>query len=82
MKKTKEQITKLIIDTVAELGVFIDYDGENDFDMSIYFEDSISFISIIVSLEEALKIEFPEELLLLENYSSFERIVDVIYDLM
>lgn len=81
MKKTKEEIIDIIIKTAADLGCFIDYDGEHDFDMGIYFADSISFISIIISLEEALGMEFPEDLLLIENYNSFERIVDTIYDI-
>ena len=82
MKKIKDEIIEVILNTAEELGVFMDYDGENDFDMTLYFTDSVSFISYIVSLEEALEIEFPEDLLYIENYSSFNKIVDMIYEVM
>ena len=82
MKKTKDKIIEIILNTAEEVGVFMDYDGENDFDMALYFADSVSFISFVVSLEEALEIEFSEELLYIENYSSFKRIVDMIYEIM
>lgn len=78
MRKTKKEIAEIVINTVAELGVFIDYDGINDFDMSMYFEDSLSFINIIVALEEALEMIFPDELLMIEIYSSFDRVISII----
>jgi len=40
--------------------------------------DSISFITAIVDIEQEFDVEFPDEYLLIETMSSFEKIYDIV----
>lgn len=82
MSNSYENIRKVIIESFEELGIYID-ETEEDIDINEYGIDSILYISFIVSLEEKMKMVFPDELLLFENFSSingFAGLVKELYD--
>ena len=63
-----EKIIEDIICVLNENFIFIE---KNDFeraDLSNFIEDSLQFISLVVALEEMFAIEFPDELLLYDNF--------------
>ena len=55
------------------IGFYVDYEPNND---------SISFISSIVSLEEEFNIEFPDEYLLIEKMNNINNICLIIESLL
>ena len=59
-------------------GIMFEYDENNDADLSTYVDDSIHFISIVVSLEEKLNIEFPDEMLTLEGFQSINALTNAL----
>ena len=71
---------KDIIEVMQEVGIYID--GEvNDNHLNDYFEDSLHFMSFIVKVEERFEIEFPNELLVFENFNTIDGIKDMIQQL-
>ena len=76
-----KSIKKIIIETFIEMGIYInasidsnEVENSNimsgDIDLRSYISDSIMFISFIIELEKKLQIEFPDELLLVDSFSS------------
>lgn len=74
-------IKKIVIETFIEMGIYInasidssEVENSNimsgDIDLRSYISDSIMFISFIIELEKKLQIEFPDELLLVDSFSS------------
>ena len=74
------EVKKQIEDTFKESGIILEYDEIGDADLSGYLEDSIHFISMVVSLEEKLGIEFPDELLILEAFHSLNALSTALAD--
>lgn len=73
------EIEKIIIETLVEMGIYIDKSDKlyltndiesSDIDLRDYVSDSITFITLIVELEKKFNIEFPDELLEIESLSS------------
>ena len=78
---TKELIKKEVVALISSLF----YDQENDFDMIESVNliddlgmDSITFISLVVKVEDTFSIEIPDEILLMENFKCIENIVSII----
>lgn len=69
-----------ILKILEENGVFID-NTEVDFDITEYIEDSLQFINFIVTLEEELGINFPNEMISLDNLKSFNAFCEIILDI-
>jgi len=59
-----------LLNCLEELGIYIE-NTDMDFDLREYIADSLQFITFIVSLEEALEIEIPDDLLLYDKMHSF-----------
>lgn len=74
--KNEMNIRQKIIKCIEENGIQICSDGNLD------ELESIKFISLIVSLEEEFKIEFPEEYLLTYKLSNVDMIKEVIINLI
>ena len=74
--KNEMNIRQKIIKCIEENGIQISSDGNLD------ELESIKFISLIVSLEEEFKIEFPEEYLLTYKLSNVDMIKEVIINLI
>lgn len=72
---------KILIDVLEEAGIYVDYEEKDDINISNYIKDSIQFISIIVAMEEKLEIEIPDELLIIDTFSSFNHLIDIICEI-
>lgn len=74
-------IRNIIIEEMENLGVIIDATAE-DIDLLNIGIDSITFISLIVSIEGRLNIEIPDEYLRIEVLNSFNGFVHLIDSLV
>ncbi|RKI43017.1 hypothetical protein D7V86_00545 [bacterium D16-51] len=66
-----------IVECFNNIGVLVDANLEN-FTLSNYITDSLSFVSLIVELEEKFNIEIPDEYLsydALETYADIENMI-------
>ena len=73
----KQEVIELITELFKDKGFDIDILEYVDLieDMGM---DSITFISIVVEIEEHFAVEVPDDILLLENFKSVDDIVSVI----
>lgn len=78
---TPVMIKKILIDVFEDAGIYVDCEEKDDINISNYIKDSIQFISIIVAMEEKLEIEIPDELLALDTFSSFNHLIDIIFEI-
>ena len=68
-----------IINLFKENGVHLDLRlNDQDIDLRDYIFDSLHFVSFVVELEEVLKIEIADEMLLYENLSSLNGFANMI----
>ena len=58
-----DDITERILNCLLELGIVFEQ-GENNFELTDYIEDSLTFISFVSELENEFDIEIPDEYLL------------------
>ncbi|MBO5199476.1 MAG: acyl carrier protein [Lachnospiraceae bacterium] len=59
-----------VIQSMQNIGIDIPDEFADDIDLRDYVIDSIAFISFVLELEDALKIELPYEILIYDNLSS------------
>lgn len=78
---TLQEVKQTVYETLLEAGIMID-SIEEDFDLQDFIQDSIQFISFIVSLEEKLNIEIPDEMLTFDEVVSFNNFCQRIYDVL
>lgn len=71
-----------IIEALRKVFIFVDSTVNGDVDLETYIEDSIQFMSLIVELEQIFDIEFPAELLLLDNFRTINNISVVIDEII
>ena len=71
---TKEKILE-IVNSVQDMEVTVDQCDDDLLELGL---DSIKFIQIIVSLEEALECEIPDEKLLLTKMNSVNKMLEVL----
>ena len=71
---TKEKIVE-IVNSVQDMEVTVDQCDDDLLELGL---DSIKFIQIIVSLEEAFECEIPDEKLLLTEMNSVNKILEVL----
>ena len=72
-------IKNKMIEILNNLGNSItELDGETDIDLQEYIVDSLQFISFILSVEESFGIEFPDEMLQIENIKSLNAFCDIV----
>ena len=76
MDENKEKI----ISALEESGVLIDGSNE-EANINQYFDDSIQFMTFLVNLENIFEIEFPNELLVFENFDNINNICEMIQEL-
>ena len=77
----KSLIRDNIIQALAKVFIFVDSTENEDVDLETYIEDSIQFMSFIVELEQIFNIEFPPELLLIENFKTINNISLIIEEM-
>lgn len=71
---TKEEILE-IVNSVQDMEVTVDQCDDDLLELGL---DSIKFIQIIVSLEEAFECEIPDEKLLLAEMNSVNKMLEVL----
>ncbi len=76
-----EAVQERVLKTLDEVGIFVD-NTEEDNDLTNYIEDSIQFMSFVVKLEEEFEIEFPNELLIFDNFKTLDSIENMIQQLV
>ncbi len=86
MQIEKDRVVKMerngtdnILKALENVGIFIEKPDEVD--LSNFFESSIQFMTFIVEIEDIFQIEIPNELLVFENFTSVEKINDIIASL-
>lgn len=78
----KNEIVQLIMNSIQSIGVEIQNINFEEADLMGVLEDSIQFISLIVSLEEELQIEIPDEYLLTDNFHSIGGLGEMLLELV
>lgn len=73
-----EKVIKIVDSNIKDVDVSTVYVNEELTDLGM---DSITFISIIVALEEEFECEFPDEKLLLSEMNTVQKIIDVLHSL-
>lgn len=66
-----------------KLGIIVPNDLQDDFSISDYVVDSISFIQFIIAIEEELEVELPDDFLLpniLDSAKGFTEKLDFFLD--
>ncbi len=78
----RETIVKIMTDVIMDLGIYVDKDEFNkkDVDMREYIEDSMTFISFFIGMEDALEIELPDTLLSFESLISSDSLSNSILE--
>ncbi|MBO4292458.1 MAG: hypothetical protein J5898_11180 [Lachnospiraceae bacterium] len=77
---SREELRKTLLDIFEEMGIILDEEG--DFDIQDYISDSSIYMSFIVSMEQRLGIEIPDEFLMLSKMGSFYEYCDSLLLLM
>lgn len=75
MKEITIESVLEIINSVQDIKVTLDQCDDNLLELGM---DSIKFIQLIVSLEEAFECEIPDEKLLLAEMNSVSKVMDVL----
>ena len=71
--KNTEKIAAIVASIIEQIDIHtLDYDD----DLQQMGMDSISFIRVIVNLEDEFEIEFPDDYLLIDNMNTLNKIVD------
>ena len=75
---SSNEISEKVLDiTKTNIGIEI-YPWQFDEDLNVIGIDSISFIQIVVALEDNFEIEIPDEKLMLEEMGTFNKIIMVV----
>ena len=77
-----EEIKKNVMIALENVGIFIDINVEENIELVNFIQDSIQFISMIVQFEELFGIEIPDELLIIEEFDSLEKVCTVLEELI
>ncbi len=75
------EIRKRIIEALNDVGVILMND-EDDVDISELITDSLQWISFIISLEDRMGVEWPDELVLIDNFTSLNALVRLVFDIL
>ena len=67
-----------IVDIIADMGIMVVRNNEDDINLQEYIIDSLQFISFILELERTFDIEFPDEMLLYESIQSLNGLASMV----
>lgn len=76
-----EEIRVKICQALDKVGVFVEEPIE-EANLNQFFDDSIQFMTFIVELENVFEIEFPNEILVFDNFDRIDNICDIVSSLM
>lgn len=74
-----------ILQCFEEAGIYVDISNleeDSDIDLRDFIASSIQFISTIISVEKNFNIEFSDEYLVIDTFSSFKNLVEIIESLL
>lgn len=75
---SSNEISEKVLDIIkTNIGIEF-YPWQFDEDLNVIGIDSISFIQIVVALEDNFEIEIPDEKLMLEEMGTFNKIIMVV----
>ena len=75
MASIQEKVLEIINSNIEQANIAVEQDDE---DLSLLGMDSLSFIKIIVAMEETFKIEVPAEKLLITEMGTLNKMIDVV----
>mgnify|MGYP005789605201 CR=1 FL=1 len=76
-------IQNKILSCLEEVGIILEEDSNiEDIELSNYLDDSLVFIQFIVGLEEAFEINFPDEMLSIENIGTMSTLSSTIENIL
>lgn len=78
----KEEIAEKIKKVFEENGYVILQEDEEDVDLSLYIPDSLTFMQLVIQIEDEFQVEFPDELLVSDLFSSLRGLSDIIDELV
>ena len=67
-----------LMNVFEENGVFVD---DKNVLLQEYIPDSLTFVSMVIGIEEEFDIELPEEMLLIDNLGTFNSLWERVYSL-
>ena len=78
----KYEIEECVINAFNNVGIFMTLEEIHDAAIDEIIEDSLTYISFLVELEENFDVEIPDEYLLSERLSTFDSIITMLEDLL
>lgn len=75
MASIQEKVLEIINSNIEQANIAVEQDDE---DLSLLGMDSLSFIKIIVAMEETFEIEVPAEKLLITEMGTLNKMIDVV----
>ena len=79
INEIKEKILAIVNMSIENIEIKLD---QSDVDLSTIGMDSITFIRIIVAIEEVFSIEIPDEFLLITEMNTVEKLTNIILSAM
>lgn len=77
-----DEVLNRVYDSFENAEIYVDREMDDLMEAKDYIVDSIQFIQLIVQLEKEFEIEMPDDLLLFENFETFEKICNLILGLL
>ena len=75
-------IEERIVNAIEAAGINAPIQLPDDIDLTLYIEDSLEFVNLIITLEEMLDIILPDEILLIENFRSLIGLISLIKEII
>lgn len=72
----ENNIREKVIECMRNIGIYME--EEDDFELQDYIDDSVSFITFIVELEQQFAIEIPDSYLTMDSMSTLSDICNFI----
>lgn len=76
----EENIRNRVIGCFEALGIIVD--GDSNFELKEYVEDSLAFVLLISELESTFDIEIPDDFLIQDNLATFDDVVNMVSQLL
>lgn len=76
----RENIRDQVIGCFEALGIIVD--GNSNFELKEYVEDSLAFVLLISELESAFDIEIPDDFLIQDHLTTFDDVVSMVSQLL
>lgn len=78
----KSKIEEKILEVLETLNISVENYPNEDIDLVDCIEDSVHFVTLVVSLEEALDVTIPDDFLQMDNFHSLNGLVSMLTELV